>query len=82
MSANILDKDVYNIERSLGRVEGKLDVILEKFSSHSADDLLAFARIHERINQIDKRLWWMSGAAAAAISFFQFVMPNFQVAVK
>lgn len=54
------------ISRSLGRVEGKLDSLIETMKGRDdrADDL------DRRVGKVENRLHWYSGAAAALGSLF------------
>lgn len=42
-----------DVQRSLGRIEGKLDNVLERMGDSD-----------KRISAIEKKVWWSSGAAA------------------
>lgn len=72
---------VYSIERSLGRVEGKLDVLLEKFASHADEDASSFGKIHERLNGLERKFYYFTGIAASILAFLQFIAPNIKVAI-
>lgn len=42
-----------DLQRSLGRVESKVDILLERTGAYE-----------KRIGAIEKKVWWSSGAAA------------------
>lgn len=42
------------MQRSMGRVEAKLDLLLERSGSHD-----------KRIGSLEKKVWWSSGVGAA-----------------
>lgn len=44
------------IERSLGRIEGKLDAVGSSFSQHAKDDLVAFQEMRLNINQLSQEV--------------------------
>ncbi len=46
-------------QRSLGRVEGKLDLLIDR--THGFD---------ERLNSVEKKVWWLSGIAALGSVLF------------
>lgn len=52
-------------QRSLGRLEGKLDSLILQLTEHIKKDEVAWARV----NSLDRRLIWFSGVFAAAAFF-------------
>lgn len=63
------------IQRSLGRVEGKLDQIIAGITSHEQYDKDRFQEVHEQLDSINKRTatverkFWYATGAVAAITF-------------
>jgi hypothetical protein len=54
-----------DIQRSLGRVEGKIDQLLDELGRHFADDTKQFQDIDNRLASVEKNVWYGSGVAAA-----------------
>lgn len=54
-----------DIDRSLGRIEGKLEALILTLNDHVRKDEEAWAKV----NRIDRKLVWFSGAAAAVMFF-------------
>lgn len=59
------------IQRGLGRVEGKLDQIIVGMSFHEDRDQIRFTEVHTRLDKLDSRqnrterkIWLWSGAIA------------------
>lgn len=52
------------LERSLGRVEGKIDSLLEALKEHFEDDRENFSAMEKRIAGIEHKVYWFSGAWA------------------
>jgi hypothetical protein len=52
------------LQRSLGRVEGKIDGILTGLEKHFRDDLDNFATIEARVGKVERKIYWFSGAWA------------------
>lgn len=55
------------LSQGLGRVEGKIDILLTQFSSHDADDRREFDGIHKYLRSIDSRINWAMGVGTAII---------------
>jgi hypothetical protein len=51
--------DENDIARSLGRVEGKVDLLIALHTDTS-----------KRLASVEKRVWWATGAAAVVGAFF------------
>jgi septation ring formation regulator EzrA len=72
------------IQRSLGRVEGKLDQIISGMTEHEARDQIRFAEValqvkdlETQIESIKKKIWVWSGAIAViafVLSHFPFTL--------
>jgi hypothetical protein len=58
--------DVRGLERDLGSVEGKLDLILEHLKASDARN----AALEPRVRSVESKLIYFSGAAAAVAFFF------------
>lgn len=53
--------DMTEIQRSLGRVEGKLDTALTRMDQHGE----RMDKLEDRQRSVERRQWWMTGAWAA-----------------
>lgn len=66
------DKQTYendvDLHRSLGRLEGKLDLILTQMASHFVEDKTIFANIDRRLMLIERKVWSFTGVAAVLAS--------------
>jgi hypothetical protein len=60
-----------NIQRSLGRIEGKLDSLVFALTEHTKDDALNFSIVDRQIDSL-QRLTWM---ALGVISFLGISVP-------
>lgn len=80
LSKNVDSEEVtlhrLEIQRGLGRVEGKLDQIIIGMSSHEDRDQFRFTEVHTRLDKLDSRqnrterkIWVWSGAIAI-VAFF------------
>lgn len=54
-----MSEDNGEVQRSLGRLEGKLDQALSRFASHDTQ----MAALDKRVGSVEKKVWWFSGAA-------------------
>lgn len=61
------------INRSLGRIEGKVDLLIDHFKQHADDDQEAFAALALRLAAQEKKLNWFSGVGAAIVFFSGFL---------
>ena len=52
------------LQRSLGRLEGKVDQILEGMMNHELRDQERFNNVEKRIGSLEKKIWYGSGVAA------------------
>lgn len=68
-----------NVEesRSLGRIEAKQDMILDKLDLHMADDKAAFYDHEKRVRDLEKTKWrqqgltaLVAGAVSTAVAYF------------
>lgn len=64
------------VQRSLGRVEGKVDQILSAINQHFEDDKINFSEIKERLNSAEKKIWLGQGGAAILGSLFAIIFRN------
>jgi hypothetical protein len=72
------------IQRSLGRVEGKLDLLLAALKERNARDETRHAAHDERhdghdarLRKVENRQYWLSGAGAALGSLVTAVVSRF-----
>lgn len=56
------------IQRSLGRIEGKIDGLEQAIKQHFEDDKVNFGNIRKDIGNIQKKTWFGAGTVAAAAS--------------
>ena len=63
------DAETGHINRSLGRVEGKIDLILTEIQAMNKrhDDL------EGRVVKVEHKQWWAAGAGAAVVALIGFV---------
>lgn len=59
------DNAMNDLQRSLGRLEGKLDGLTLMIQDHIIKDEAAWGRI----SRIEKRMWWLNGIIATIIFF-------------
>ena len=59
------------IQRYLGRVEGKLDLLLTEIKTHFEDDKQNFSSIDTRIQKVEKKIYYASGFVAALAFILQ-----------
>lgn len=53
------------IQRSLGRLEGKVDLILEGIKEHEERDEARFENIEKRVALVERKIWYATGIGAA-----------------
>ena len=53
------------MERSMGRVEGKLDALINSFNTHTELNEKRHSKIAERVGTVEKKVWWLTGIGAA-----------------
>lgn len=66
--------ELREVQRSLGRLEGKLDTLITSINQHFLDDKKAFSDLETRIQKVEKKVWYASGFVAA----FAFLIQNFK----
>lgn len=59
--------------RSLGRVEGKIDVLISSFASHAADDKVAFEIINKRLSSSETKINWIFGVGSGIMAILGLV---------
>ena len=78
------DLETMDVQRSLGRLEGKIDLILSNVQAHLLEDTARFDKIHVRQDRVEKKIWMFSGIisvigtaltilATHAVSVFKFI---------
>jgi len=67
------------LERSSGRVEGKIDSLLDALKQHFDDDRVNFGDIEKRINGIEHKVYWFTGAWAVVGAGAVYVLKHFQL---
>lgn len=58
----LVRKEMAEIERSLGRIEGKLDVLVSAFAEHLKEDASNFKEVNLRLSTAEKKLIFFMGA--------------------
>lgn len=53
------------LHRAVGRIEGKLDTVIESLATRNARDDAHDAVVDKRVGAVEKKQAWYSGAAAA-----------------
>jgi hypothetical protein len=53
------------LHRAVGRIEGKLDTVIESLAARNARDDAHDASVNKRLTAVEKKQAWYSGAAAA-----------------
>lgn len=66
--------DDSELQRALGRVEGKLDQALSAFAEQAKSHSTQFAALDRRVGSVEKKVWWFSGFAALAGYIAQNIM--------
>lgn len=54
-----------NVQRTLGRIEGKLDALAISMTAHSSQDDVRFHSIEKKLEALQQSRWFNSGVAAA-----------------
>lgn len=62
-----------DLQRALGRIEGKLDAVAEDVKSVTA----YAAKNAERIGSLERSRAWLAGAAAAVGAFVSWIIDHF-----
>lgn len=57
-----------DIAQCLGRVEGKVDLLVTGMTQHFADDKQTFAILHKKVDKLTRR-WAYAAGGAAVITF-------------
>ena len=57
-----------DVQRSLGRIEGKLDSLLDRLDAHTADDAENFKEIRAAVSVIQNKVQFWSGGIALLVS--------------
>jgi hypothetical protein len=60
-----------DIQRSLGRLEGKLDILITEIKQHFEDDQNNFSSIDTRFQSVEKKIYYASGFVAAIVFISQ-----------
>lgn len=64
--------DFSEIQRALGRVEGKLDSLLERMDGHEKVTGERIGKVETAVDKVQARVHWYSGVAAAAGALLGF----------
>lgn len=71
-------EDNTDLHRSMGRLEGKVDLILSNLNTHLLEDTARFDKIHVRQDTLDsrqdsmaKQVWMAAGGLSVLILFVQ-----------
>lgn len=81
--------ETVDVQRSLGRLEGKIDLILQNMQAHLIEDTARFDKINTRQDKTDarhntlERKWWLAtGVGVAAIFVLQNIDHLFNILTK
>lgn len=58
------------VQRSLGRIEGKMDQALTWMRDHAADDKARFDDISKRLGSVEKKTWTTGGIISLVVAYF------------
>ena len=67
-------EDENGIQRSLGRMEGKMDVLISTFANHAKEDSYSFEKISARLSVIEKIVYWFTGVGALFVAVVTFYL--------
>lgn len=70
-----MDAEDAELQRGLGRLEGKVDQVLIQLTQHFRDDAHNFAAIEVRFAALEKKVWLAAGAASAIGPFLVYLLP-------
>lgn len=62
-----------NINRGLGRVEGKIDFLISSFASHAQEDKTNFSILDKRMEATEKKINWMLGVGSGVMSLIGMI---------
>lgn len=71
--SEVLSVSLSEIQRGLGRVEGKLDQVITGQNQHEESDDNRFAHVDKRLSQVERKLYVWTGAIAVIV----FVISHF-----
>lgn len=60
-----MSEDINEIHRSLGRVEGKLDSLIDSFDIDNEERNKKHDTLEKRVSKIEAKQHWYAGAASA-----------------
>ena len=63
--------DENEIQRSLGRLEGKLDSLLLEIKQHFIDDKTNFNALDSRIQKVERKIYYASGIVGTCVFILQ-----------
>lgn len=86
------DKMAEEVQRSLGRIEGKLDSVVTTFTTHIKDDAESFYKINAKLNEnttlfdrrfasIDKKIYMAMGALLVISAAFPYLLPTLKILI-
>lgn len=71
-----MEEHALELNRSVGRVEGKLDQLLSSIERHFEDDKTNFAFIGIRLARVERKIYWFTGAGAVVGAFVAYFVKH------
>lgn len=61
-------EDFSEIQRSVGRIEGKMDALIHEVRTSNARNVSVSAALSKRVTKVERKQTWLAGAGAAALT--------------
>ena len=62
-----VNQELAALHRGLGRLEGKMDILLTQINQHLLEDTARFDKVNNRVDANTKKIWTLSGGIAALV---------------
>lgn len=66
-------EDFSEIQRSIGRLEGKMDALIHEVRVSNVRHTSVGAALSKRITKVERKQTWLAGAAAAGLAILGFI---------